>query len=199
MKENDAEISALVSKEDIQDYKRRLFAEKVMLSSERAEIAEEREALNRERKAIARERRQLEKETKQLSAKIGSLRESAEYERKRLKSEANLLDGKQKIIERAYRSLDSDRLRLNMEYDALHRERENLKRLTERSSKEMEEYATGIFFRGVNNQVALKKRYKDLMKIYHPDNIAGDHDIIIKIREEYEDLCRRFGMNGKRA
>ena len=42
--------------------------------------------------------------------------------------------------------------------------------------------------------VALKKRYKDLMKIYHPDNICGDQEILIKINEEYEELKSRFAF-----
>ena len=45
-----------------------------------------------------------------------------------------------------------------------------------------------VFFRGVRNPLALKKRYKDLIKIFHPDNVAGDKDIIQRINKEYESL-----------
>lgn len=45
-----------------------------------------------------------------------------------------------------------------------------------------------IFFHGVRNPLSLKKRYKDLIKIFHPDNIAGDKEIIQRINKEYEML-----------
>ena len=45
-----------------------------------------------------------------------------------------------------------------------------------------------FFFRGVTHQLALKKRYKDLIKIYHPDNINGDKAALQKINEEYDRL-----------
>ena len=35
-----------------------------------------------------------------------------------------------------------------------------------------------LFFRGVATQQSLKKRYKDLIKIYHPDNLNGDKSTI---------------------
>ena len=44
------------------------------------------------------------------------------------------------------------------------------------------------YFKGVSNSVELKKRYKDLVKIYHPDNTAGDADVMRKIKSEYEEL-----------
>ena len=89
--------------------------------------------------------------------------------------------------------MDADKKNLKREYEKLEREKENLRRVY--ADKRKEVYATGIFFRGVNNMVALKKRYKDLLKIYHPDNVAGDNDILLKINEEYKELMERFDIN----
>ena len=36
------------------------------------------------------------------------------------------------------------------------------------------------------------KRYKDLLKIYHPDNTHGDNNIVLAINEEYERLLRFY-------
>ena len=55
--------------------------------------------------------------------------------------------------------------------------------------------AASVFFSGVNNMRSLKKRYKDLIKIFHPDNAEGDTDVIQKINEEYEVLRKRIGMD----
>ena len=43
-----------------------------------------------------------------------------------------------------------------------------------------------LFFRGVATQQSLKKRYKDLIKIYHPDNVDGDNSLVIEINKEYD-------------
>ncbi len=45
-----------------------------------------------------------------------------------------------------------------------------------------------MFFSGVSNKKDLKKRYKDLIKIYHPDGQAGDTATVAEINREYEDL-----------
>ena len=45
-----------------------------------------------------------------------------------------------------------------------------------------------MFFSGVSSQKALKKRYKDLIKIYHPDGDAGDTATVAEINREYEEL-----------
>ena len=48
------------------------------------------------------------------------------------------------------------------------------------------------FFRGVGSELALKKRYKDLLKIYHPDNMCGDTDTVQRINQEFASLKRRY-------
>ncbi|SEA08011.1 hypothetical protein SAMN02910384_00809 [Pseudobutyrivibrio sp. ACV-2] len=45
-----------------------------------------------------------------------------------------------------------------------------------------------MFFSGVSTEKALKKRYKDLIKIYHPDGESGDTATVAEINREYEDL-----------
>ena len=43
-----------------------------------------------------------------------------------------------------------------------------------------------VLFRGANNPLALRKRYKDLLKIFHPDNLCGDGKLVQLINREYE-------------
>lgn len=45
-----------------------------------------------------------------------------------------------------------------------------------------------MFFKGANSPQALKKRYKDLIKIYHPDSEFGDNQTIQEINREYDSL-----------
>lgn len=53
-----------------------------------------------------------------------------------------------------------------------------------------------IYFTGVDNAESLKKRYYDLLKIYHPDNQNGDMVVSQKIQEEYEFLLNKFNIEG---
>lgn len=46
------------------------------------------------------------------------------------------------------------------------------------------------WFKGVNDSEGLKKRYRDLLKIYHPDNSAGDTSITQQIQNEYNKLIK---------
>lgn len=48
------------------------------------------------------------------------------------------------------------------------------------------------FFKGVRSKEEAKKRYRELMKIYHPDNECGDNNITQIIQEEYEEILQKF-------
>lgn len=47
---------------------------------------------------------------------------------------------------------------------------------------------TIVYFSGIKDKTSLKKRYHDLLKIYHPDNQNGDTETVQRIQEEYECL-----------
>ena len=53
---------------------------------------------------------------------------------------------------------------------------------------------TPDFFKGVNNILGLKKRYRDLLKIFHPDNLCGDNDTVLEINRQYEALKKKMGI-----
>ena len=43
-----------------------------------------------------------------------------------------------------------------------------------------------VLFKGVSNPITLRKRYKELLKIFHPDNLCGDEEMVQLINREYE-------------
>lgn len=51
-----------------------------------------------------------------------------------------------------------------------------------------ENQTNNFWFAGISNAEELKKRYRELMKIYHPDNQAGDTNAVQQIQQEYEQL-----------
>ena len=183
--DRDVLVRIIVKKE-----KASFYYQSVRIQTEKSQIASDYEDLKTSRRQILFEEKQLKHEKKQLTVEISELKEQVEFERNRLKEEEKIIEQKKKIIEQAYSLLEADRNNIKKETRRLEIERENLKKMA--ASRKKEVYATGIFFRGVNNPVALKKRYKELIKIYHPDNVNGDTDILQKINEEYEELRQRF-------
>lgn len=59
-------------------------------------------------------------------------------------------------------------------------------------NEESEDEIKIVYFRGINSSEGLKKRYKELMKMYHPDNQYGDNDVCLIVQREYEYLMKRY-------
>ncbi len=173
--------------EEIKDYdynevsKEILFNEKVALSVER-------ERLEKELLSLQEEKRKFEATKKDFLQKMHSLTEKQDGEKRFLEQEQLIFTKKQKILEKGYRQLADDRNKFEQEVQ--------VNRMVQRRSEEewqIREYGSvKIFFNGVNNTLALRKRYKDLMKIFHPDNLCGDKETIQLINEEYGTLQNHF-------
>jgi len=88
--------------------------------------------------------------------------------------EKQIFDQKWKILERELR---------NLAYDKDSFEKAKKEYQAKGSFKGAE-----IFFIGIKTDKDLKKRYKELTKIFHPDNEVGDARIMIEINEEYAKL-----------
>ena len=132
-------------------------------------------------------KRWLFKENIRINAERKEIKEIKEH----LKRENLLFDQKLEILKDGFRKLDMDRQKLEKEKIRFQLEREYFE-------EDCQEGLLGTgpvvhqLFCGVKNQLTLKKRYKDLIKIYHPDNIAGNHDMVILINKEYEQLKNEF-------
>lgn len=116
-------------------------------------------------------------------------------ERKRLKQEADFFEKKMDILKSGFAQLDSERKKV--ERDRLMLEAEKNAHISYARQEKNFDVAQ-MLFQGVNSQLALKKRYKDLIKMFHPDNIAGDHEMVLVINKIYEELKQDYEM-GKRA
>ena len=113
-------------------------------------------------------------------------------ERKRLKDEEAFFDKKMKILQNGFMNLDLDRKKLERErreFELSKRKRtEKYYSRVNNSSHSYGSLDVSIFFQGVNNPLALRKRYRDLLKIFHPDNSCGDEAIVKALNEEFERL-----------
>ena len=163
------------SKEELNELKSWLFRENVRLITAAKELEEMQEQ-------FAREKEQFQDEVKAINRKIS-------VERDRLKEDSLFFEKKMDILKNGFAQLDMDRRRLEKERARMEAQREVMEQPAYGMSRDI-----SAFFRGVKNPLALKKRYKDLIKIFHPDNVAGDKEIIQMINIEYENLKRNYDI-----
>ncbi len=177
------------SPEELETYKVQLFRENVRLRTDRTELDEMKEQLEREAKRLDEQQYKLQEERRQLNEETKQLKKELQTERRRLQEDAIFFDKKQKVLEQAFRQLDVERRSLERSKQEFANEQ---KSIAMNNSGRWSEYYQGAYFRGVTNSLALKKRYKDLLKIFHPDNMSGDSDTLIQINMEYEKLKRNI-------
>lgn len=131
----------------------------------------------------------LEAEEKKFREEAAAMKKDIAHQENKLRQDAAFFDQKLAILRKGYDDLNEDRRKLEQERERLAQE----KKYTTEAMYEGSE----ILFKGVHSQLALKKRYKDLMKIYHPDNLCGDRDVVQLINAEYANLSREMDMSMK--
>lgn len=152
-----------------------LRALKLWLFSENVRIESERKKLLELQNRFLRERHQFQEEMKLLNRKISAAQQ-------RLKQDEQFFEKKMQILQNGFKQLEEDRHRFNAEkreFEKTHAGRSGAK-----SIWGLED--VGLFFIGITDEGELKKRYRDLMKIYHPDNGSGDKELAALITKEYE-------------
>lgn len=169
------------TEDELRELKTWLFKENVRLKMEQGELKHARDK-------FAEEREQFKSEMKRMEQHL-------EFEQRRLKQDESFFDKKMDILKNAFAQLDVERKKLEREKVQLEAEK-NVHVSYTRQEKNME--IAEMLFQGVNSHLALKKRYKDLIKMFHPDNIAGDHEMVLVINRIYEELKKDYEM-GKRA
>lgn len=154
------------------------------------ELSEKQKWLFRENIRLEELSKSLEDERKLIEIQKGMLERQQSRNMllsKQLQNQKNLFDNQWQILEREVRQLAIDKERFEREKDVF---RDNVYREARRGLSYEENVK--IFFKGVNDTTSLKKRYRDLMKIFHPDNTSGDTELIKAIGEEYEKQKRYY-------
>lgn len=147
-----------------------LFLENVRLQQERQELTEERQKLAKERESLEKERRS--------------------YQSALNVQEKNLLRRKE-LFEKQWQLMENELRKMSKERAALERDRENIKRLQNQTVP----VGDSRFFAGIYSSAGLKKRYRELLKIYHPDNDSGDAATVLVINQEYKSLKKKYGID----
>lgn len=160
------------SEDELKEAKLFLFRENARLENERREMMELQDK-------FVKERVQFRDEMDRLNHKMV-------IERKRMKDERLFFDKKLEILQDGFKQLDVDRRKLDKERARFEMEKELI--MSDPSGYSMSDNGeiAAVLFRGTSNFLTVRKRYKDLMKIFHPDNLCGDAELVQLINKEYE-------------
>lgn len=164
------EIIKAESSEELKEAKLWLFQEYMRLEQERKDLNDTMDKFRKERTSFQEE--------------MNALNHRSVMERKRLREENLFFDKKMAILQEGFRQLETDRKNLERERISLEKERELMSH-----GRALDFYGDNplmdLLFRNATNPLALRKRYKDLVKIFHPDNVAGDEELVQMINREF--------------
>ncbi len=159
------EIIQTESADELKKVKLWLFQENIRLENERKELEQAQDKFLKERV--------------QFRDEMDSLNRRTVMERKRLKEENLFFDKKMAILQAGFQQLEADRKSFESEKKRFFKEQEENFYI-----KEDNDIAEALF-RSVSNPLALRKRYRDLVKIFHPDNLFGDEELVQLINKEF--------------
>ncbi len=156
-----------------------LFLENVRLQQERQELIEEKQTLTNEKELFEKSKK--------------SYQSAIEVQERKLCRQKDLFEKKWDILEKELRRYSKDREKLAKDKSIIDREKENLRKI--QNQTRIVEISSSGFFSGVSNAISLKKRYRDLLKIYHPDNDSGDDRTVHVINQEYVKLKKQYSLD----
>lgn len=169
------------SADELNELKAWLFKENIRIQTEKNELK------NLEARLLE-EKKQFQKEAAEESRRL-------QDSQKRLMQDELFFDKKMDILKNGFVQLDAERKQFEKEKMSFEAKRD----VHESYRKQKQNMDTArVLFQGVKSQLALKKRYRDLIKMFHPDNIAGDHEMVLMINSVYEELRKDYEM-GKHA
>ena len=179
------------SPEELEELKVQLYRENVRIKTDKADLEELRESVFKEKRELVESMSRLEEGRRQFEKEADEINTRIEKSRKNLEEDINDYNIRKGLLEDAIKKLDEDRAKLNRDIE----EFQNLKKRSDSIRKVPQlEYRQGIFFKGITDEKALKKRYKDLVKVFHPDTDSGDTYTLQNITREYETLLHDIQM-----
>lgn len=147
------------------------------------------DGLEYKRQELKEERRQFEEERKQFEQEKKSFFMQKDIEDRKLETERKLFEMKWKLLEEEVRKLASEKAQMEKQRNFY----KYVSSFSEEAADAKKNVVSGdMFFVGVVNEQSLKKRYKELIKIYHPDNLDGDTGTIQEINREYDRLKQKY-------
>ena len=167
---------------DLKELKLWLFKESIRLSNEKHELEMERRDFLNERENTREENRRYE--------------EHLAVRGKQLRREEELIAKKHELIKKGFEELDQDRQALNAREAYLRSQEAAFEEKKAGAYSLDSQEVNDVLFRGADNLLLLKKRYKDLVKMFHPDCLGGDAEMVKSLNRTYDRLigeCDSYG------
>ena len=143
------------------------------------ELEHQKEELQKEKLAFEKEQRRFEQEKREYDI-------WRKFEDGRLKNENRLFQMKWKILEDELKKLADEKKQIEKQKNLYRFRGDDEKSGNDKMASAHE--INGMFFVGVGSKPALKRRYRELIRIYHPDNLDGDTRTLQEINREYDRL-----------
>ena len=147
----------------------------------------EADRLKDERKELLDERRKLKRDQIELEKQLSEYAIKKQLDEKMMNSQKELFQKKFKILEMELAKLAEEKARLEREKNFYKAVNENLEREKSKDPGEVR-----MLFRGIDNLEDLKKRHRELIKIFHPDNVNGDTSVIQEINRQFDELKMKY-------
>ncbi len=163
---------------------------KIFLFQENMRLSAEKQRLETERKELKNLQESFMKDRVSLRDELNELNRRTSQERQRLRQENLFFDKKMEILKDGFRTLEEDRRKFEREKEEFDSSRRltmsdiSVPDLSKLSESDFDSIAC-VLFSNVTSPQMLRKRYKDLVKIFHPDNQCGDERLVRAINREY--------------
>lgn len=144
----------------------------------------------RENVRLEQQRRELEEERAQLEQHKKEFERSQEAAAARHRFEKRQIEQEKRLFEMKWRVLEDELIRLAKDKRKIEQEKKACREL--KASQYSRQMNYELFFVGVNSKQSLKKRYRELLKIFHPDNADGDKTVLQEINRQYDNLKKIF-------
>lgn len=168
--------------EALKEIKLWLFKESIRLRDEQHQLEMDRRDFLNERENTREENRRYE--------------EHLATRTRQLSREEDLIAQKHEVIKRGFEELDRDRQALNAREVSLRAREAQLEERIAYTPDSSE--VNDVLFRGADNILLIKKRYKDLMKMFHPDCLGGDTEMVKSLNRTYDRILKECDPYGKR-
>lgn len=166
------------TQDEIMAFQQWFFKKTIEIEHDQRKLEDDKRRLELQREKLERERKDFCRQ-KEADARF---RAQEEY----------VLQMKQQVLEEELRKLADEKQHLERKREFYDRVRQFQQKQEPTPKKNPSVVKGELFFIGVQSEIALKKRYKDLVRIYHPDNICGDTETLQEINREYDRLRTAF-------
>lgn len=188
-----------IYKHNVERHRKKLEHDIEKINQERIEFVEAVHVFEEEKKELKQQKDEFEEEKRKFELQKRELERAQREHEDSVKSFNQHKEHQEVFFNNKFRILEEELKSVARQKDKLAKQKAFYEQVSmfDREQRELVQEEQTVmrgekFFVGVESMKSLKKRYKDLLKIYHPDNLNGDTETIKEINREYNNLSQDF-------